>query len=67
MEILFNIYNITNIVLTLLSIVIGLYCVYRIVKRKKKVWLSCLGVILSLVVMTLCIRKLYEYYDLYLN
>lgn len=65
MEILFNIYNITNIVLTLLSIVIGLYCVYRIVKRKKKVWLSCLGVILSLVVMTLCIRKLYEYYDLW--
>lgn len=67
MEIFFNIYNITNIILTLLSVVIGLYCVYCIVKKKKRVWLSCLGVILSLVVMTLCIRKLYEYYDLWLK
>ena len=60
-----NIYNITNIILTILSVAIGLYCVYRIVKRKKKVLLSCLGVILSLVVMALCIRKFYEYYDLW--
>ena len=65
MEIFFNIYNITNIILTLLSVVVGLYCAYRIVKKKKRVLLSCLGVILSLVVMTLCIRKLYEYYDLW--
>ena len=65
MNTFFNIYNITNIILTLLSVVVGLYCAYRIVKKKKRVWLSCLGVILSLVVMTLCIRKLYGYYDLW--
>ena len=60
-----NIYNITNIILTLLSVVIGVYCVYRIAKRKKRMLLSCLGVVLSLIVITLCIRKLYEYYDLW--
>lgn len=65
MEIFFNIYNITNIILTLLSVVLGLYCIYRIATRKKRILLSCLGVILSLVVMVLCIRKLYEYYDLW--
>lgn len=65
MEIFFNIYNITNIILVLLSVVIGLYCAYRIATKKKRILLSCLGVILSLVVMTLCIRKLYEYYDLW--
>lgn len=57
-----NIYDITNIILTLLSVVIGLYCVYRIAKKKKRMLLSCLGVILSLVVMSLCIWKLYENY-----
>lgn len=31
----------------------------------KKILLSCLGVILSLVVITLCIQALYEYYDLW--
>lgn len=65
MNTFFNIYNITNIILILLSVVICLYCIYRIATRKKKILLSCLGVILSLVVMTLCIRKLYEYYDLW--
>ena len=65
MNTFFNIYNITNIILTLLSVVICLYCIYRIAKRKKRILLSCLGVILSLIVMTLCIRKLYEYYDLW--
>ena len=65
MDTFFNIYNITNIILTLLSVVICLYCICRIATRKKKILLSCLGVILSLVVMTLCIRKLYEYYDLW--
>lgn len=65
MNVFFNIYNITNILLILLSVVIGLYCVYRIVKRKKKVLLSCLGMIFSLVVMILCIRALYKDYDLW--
>ena len=65
MEILFNIYNIINIILILLSVVVSLYCAYRIVTKKKRILLSCLGVILSLVVMTLCIRKLYGYYDLW--
>ena len=65
MDIFFNLYDITNIILALLSVVIGLYCVYRIAKRKKRILLSCLGVVLSLVVMSLCIRKLYEHYDLW--
>lgn len=65
MEPLFNIYNITNILLILLSLVIGLYCVYRMVKRKKKVLLSCLGMILSVIVMVLCIQALYRDYDLW--
>ena len=65
MNTFFNIYNITNIILILLSVVICLYCIYRIATRKKRILLSYLGVILSLIVMTLCIRKLYEYYDLW--
>ena len=65
MDIFFNLYDITNIILTLLSVAAGLYCVYRIAKRKKRILLSCLGVVLSLVVMSLCIRKLYEHYDLW--
>lgn len=65
MNTFFNIYNITNIILTLLSVVIGLYCVCRIAKKKKRVLLSCFGVILSVIVMALCIRALYRNYHSY--
>lgn len=65
METFFNIYNLTNSVVTILSIAVAAYCVYRIMKRKKKVLLYCSGIVLALVVLILCIRELYKDYDLW--
>ena len=65
MSIFLNIYDITNIILTLLSVVVGLYCMCRIIRRRKRILFSCLGVIFSVIMMALCIRKLYGHYDLW--